>query len=448
MRNPESILKLPKSDYERVLDFQRKIYQKAKQEKEYRFYVLYDKIKLPHFLRQAYNLCKKNKGSAGVDNITFDKIEESGVEEFLKSIARELTEFTYKPQAVLRVNIPKGDGKTRPLGIPTIKDRVIQMAVKLAVEPIFEADFEESSYGFRTSRSAHDAVGEIKKKLQKGKAEIFDADLSAYFDTIPHNELMLLVSKRISDKHILQLIKMWLKAPVYENKRYTGGKKNKVGTPQGGVISPLLANIYLHLIDRAVNKASGIFRKYGVEIVRYADDFVLMGNKIPEEVIKYLKGLLNRMKLKINEEKSRMLNGYNEAFNFLGFTFRYSNGIYKRNRKYWNITPSEKSQKKLRENIRDYLRNNGHKPPEKIARELNAIMRGWINYFSIEKISYPAVAKRKLRYYLYMKLNRFYKRKSQRKCKLYSKGALDYLIERYGLIDVSRYNSDGETVKA
>lgn len=448
MSNPESILKLPMSDFERVLDFQRKIYQKAKQEKEYRFYVLYDKMKLPHFLREAYKICKENKGSAGVDNITFEEIEESGVEGFLKGIARELSEFTYKPEAVLRVNIPKSNGKTRPLGIPTIKDRVIQMAVKLVIEPIFEADFEESSYGFRPSRSAHDAVEEIKKKLQKGKAEIFDADLSAYFDTIPHNELMLLVSKRVSDKHILQLIKMWLKASVYENKRYTGGKKNKIGTPQGGVISPLLANIYLHLIDRVVNKASGIFRKYGVEIVRYADDFVLMGSKIPEEVINYLKGLLNRMKLKINEEKSRMVNGYKESFNFLGFTFRYSQDIHGREKKYWNITPSEKSQKKVRENIRKYLRNNGYKEPELIARELSAIIRGWINYFSIEKVSYPAMAKRKLRYYLYRKLNRFYKRKSQRKCKLYSNGALDYLMECYGLIDVCKYNSNGATVKA
>lgn len=448
MSNPESILKLPKSDFEKVLNFQRKIYQKAKLEKEYRFYVLYDKVNLPHFLREAYKLCKENKGSAGVDNITFEEIEESGVEGFLKGIAKELAEFTYKPEAVLRVNIPKSNGKTRPLGIPTIKDRVIQMAVKLVIEPIFEADFEESSYGFRPSRSAHEAVKEIKRKLQKGKAEIFDADLSAYFDTIPHNELMLLVSERVSDEHILQLIKMWLKAPVYEDKRYTGGKKNKVGTPQGGVISPLLANIYLHLIDRAVNKASGIFRKCGVEIVRYADDFVLMGSKIPEEVINYLKGLLNRMKLKINEEKSRMVNGYKESFNFLGFTFRYSKDIYTREKKYWNVTPSEKSQKKLRENIREYLKNSGYKPPETVSKELNAIMRGWINYFSIEKVSYPAMAKRKLKYYLYTKLNRFYKRKSQRKSKLYSKRVLNYLIEHYGLIDVIKYNSNGSTVKA
>ena len=391
-----------------------------------------------------------------MDNVTFTDIDESGTDEFLKGIAKELEKFTYKPQAVLRVNIPKANGKTRPLGIPTIKDRVIQMAVKLIMEPIFEADFKESSYGFRPSRSAHDAIREIKKKLLNGKAEIFDADLSAYFDTIPHNELMCLISKRISDKYILQLIKMWLKLlngkaeiPMYMRyKRYTGGKKNKVGTPQGGVISPLLANIYLHLLDKAVNKASGIFWICGVEIVRYADDFVLMGKKIPEEVIAYLKHMLTRMKLKINEEKSRMLNAYKKSFDFLGFTFRYSADIHLKERYYWYIAPSGKSQKKLRSTIRKYLKYNGHRAPEVITKELNAKTRGWLNYFSVEKVSYPTMAKKKLRYYLSMKLNRVYKRKSQRKCKRYSKCAMDYLIKHFGLIDPSNYAPYSSTVKA
>lgn len=448
MNNPESPLSPLLSDAERVQEFQRKIYQKAKQEKGYRFYVLYDKVRLMHFLRHAYKLCKENKGRPGVDNISFADIEEAGVEEFLSNIRKELAEGSYKPSPVLRVNIPKANGKTRPLGIPTIKDRVVQMSVKLVIEPIFEADFEESSYGFRPERSAHDAVEEIKKKLKEGKAEIFDADLSAYFDTIPHKELLFLIARRVSDKHILHLIKMWLKTLVYENNKYTGGKKKKVGTPQGGVISPLLANIYLHLIDKAVNKASGIFRKFRVEIVRYADDFVLMGRKIPEEVINYLKSMLDRMKLKVNEEKSRMLNGYKESFDFLGFTFRYSRDLNQSNKRYWNIEPSAKSQKKLRSKIRDYLKSNGHKAPEILVKDFNAMLRGWINYFSIDKVSYPAKAKRSLRSYLSKKINRFYKRKSQRKCKLYSKRALDYLIERYGLIDVTRYNPNGSTVKA
>jgi group II intron reverse transcriptase/maturase len=436
------------SDRERVRDFQRKIYQKAKQEKDFRFYVLYDKLMLPHFLREAYKRCKANRGSAGVDGVTFDDIEISGVGDFLKGIANELEKHTYKPQPVLRVNIPKPNGKTRPLGIPTVKDRVIQMAVKLVIEPIFEANFEDSSYGFRPQRSANDAVSEIKSKLKKGKAEIFDADLSAYFDTIPHKELMFLVAQRVSDKHVLHLIKMWLKAPVKENNRLTGGKKKKVGIPQGGVISPLLANIYLHLLDKAVSRMSGKFARYGVEIVRYADDFVLMGRHIPAKVLEYLISMLGRMKLSLNAGKSSLVNGYKESFDFLGFTFRYSNGIHSRETKYWNVEPSKKSQQKIRSHIREYLRYNGHKCPELLAADLNSIMRGWINYFSINGVSYPAKAKRKLRYYLFEKLNSFYKRKSQRKSKLYTKGALDYLVKHYGLIDPAKYSTCRYTVKA
>jgi len=260
------------SDKERVRDFQHKLYQKAKQEEMFRFYVLYDKVRLPHFLRESYKRCKANRGSAGVDGMTFKDVEIYGVDKFLSEIVAELESMTYKPQPVLRVHIPKTNGKTRPLGIPVIKDRVIQMAVKLVIEPIFEADFEDSSYGFRPRRSAGDAVRQIKQKLQEGKYEVFDADLSAYFDTIPHKELLQLVGKRISDKNVLHLIKMWLKAPVMDKGRFAGGKKSKLGTPQGGVISPLLANIYLHEFDKAVNREDGLFYQCGIRIIRYADD--------------------------------------------------------------------------------------------------------------------------------------------------------------------------------
>ncbi len=262
------------TDAERVQDLQRKLYRKAKQEKDFRFYVLYDKVRLPHFLREAYKRCKAKNGRSGVDGVSFKDIAGFGVDKFISEIIEELESRTYKPQAVLRVEIPKANGKTRPLGIPTVRDRVIQMTVKLVIEPIFEADFEDNSYGFRPRRSAGDAVREIKQNLQAGKSEVFDADLSAYFDTIPHKELMHLLALRISDKNVLHLIKMWLKAPVMENGRPKGGKKNKVGTPQGGVISPLLANIYLHLLDKAVNRIGGIFQRNGVKLIRYADDCV------------------------------------------------------------------------------------------------------------------------------------------------------------------------------
>ena len=427
------------TDAERVQDFQRKIYLKAKQDRKFRFYVLYDKVRLPHFLREAYRRCKANGGSAGVDGITFTDVEADGVDKFISEIVKELEDKTYRPQAVLRVLIPKENGKTRPLGIPTIKDRVVQMAVKLVIEPIFEADFEENSYGFRPKRSADDAVKEIKQNLQEGKCEVFDADLSAYFDTIPHKELMHLLALRISDSDILHLIKMWLKAPVMENGRPKGGKKNKVGTPQGGVISPLLSNIYLHLLDKAVSRVGGIFQRNGVKMVRYADDFVLMARKIPVECLDYMNGMFRRMKLKLNEEKSRLLCAHEESFDFLGHTFRFSDDIFGRPFKYWNVAPSMKSQKKIRSKIREYLKYNGHNAPRDVADDLNAITRGWINYFSIRGVTYPNMAKRDIRYYLCNRLTRFYKRKSQRKCKLFHQGAFEVLVRKYGLIAPSKY---------
>ncbi|MCK4559743.1 MAG: group II intron reverse transcriptase/maturase, partial [Calditrichia bacterium] len=424
---------------ERVQDLQRKLYRKAKQDKGFRFYVLYDKVRLPHFLREAYRRCKAKNGCPGVDGVSFKDVEAYGVDKFISEIIEELENKTYKPQAVLRVEIPKANGKTRSLGIPTVKDRVVQMTVKLVIEPIFEADFEENSYGFRPRRSAGDAVREIKKNLQEGKSDVFDADLSAYFDTIPHKELMHVVALRISDKNILHLIKMWLKAPVMEDGRPKGGKKSKVGTPQGGVISPLLANIYLHLLDKAVNRTRGIFQRNGVKMVRYADDLVLMAEKIPEECFEYMNRLFSKMKLKLNEEKSRVVCAYEESFDFLGHTFRFSDDLYGRPYKYWNVEPSKKSQKKVRSNIREYLSKNGHKAPQILVDDLNAILRGWINYFTIQGVTYPNKAKRNLRYYLGKKLQRYYKRKSQRKCKLYNQGALRVLVNKYGLVDPTKY---------
>lgn len=439
MGNLQTKPKHQMSDAERVQDLQRKLYRKAKQDKDFRFYVLYDKVRLPHFLREAYRRCKAKDGCPGVDGVSYKDVEVYGVEKFISEIIEDLENKTYKPQAVLRVEIEKANGKTRPLGIPTVKDRVVQMTVKLVIEPIFEADFEDTSYGFRPRRSADGAVREIKKNLQEGRSDVFDADLSAYFDTIPHKELMHLVALRISDKNILHLIKMWLKSPVMEDGRPKGGKKSKVGIPQGGVISPLLANIYLNLLDKAVNRTGGIFQRNGVKIVRYADDFVLMAEKIPEECYEYMKWMFIKMKLKLNEEKSKVVCAYEESLEFLGHTFRFSDDLYGRPLKYWNIEPSKKSQKKVRSKIREYLSRNGHKTPQILADELNAKLRGWINYYTIKGVTYPAKAKRDLRYYLSKKLQRYYKRKSQRKCKLYNRGAMRVLVNRYGLIDPSKY---------
>ena len=436
------------TDDERVRDFQRKLYRKAKQEEEFRFYVLYDKVRLPYFLREAYRRCKCNHGVCGIDGMSFEDVEEYGVDKFLSEIMEELLNRTYKPSPVLRVYIPKANGKERPLGIPTIKDRVVQMSVKMVIEPIFEADFEDCSYGYRPKRSSGEAVKQIKKNLQEGKTDVLDADLSAYFDSIPHKELLQLIGRRISDRNVLHLIKMWLKVPVVENGRTYGGRKNRYGTPQGGVISPLLANIYLNGLDKAVCRQAGVFRCNKVGIVRYADDFILMAKRITPECVKYLQQLLKRMKLTLNTEKTRRINARKTAFDFLGHTFRYSKDLYGRDCKYWCVEPSKKAKKRLCSSIRNYLNKNGFCNPTEVVKGLNLKLKGWINYFTIEGVTYPTKAKRDIRYYLFKKLQRYYKRKSQRKSKLYRQGAFKVLVERYGLIDPTKYPLRRLPVKA
>ena len=431
----------PKSDEESVRDFQRKLYRKAKQERMFRFYVLYDKIYMSRFLRVAYRLCRKNKGAAGVDGITFREIEdEIGIGAFLIEIEKELKENTYKPQPVRRVYIEKANGKLRPLGIATIKDRVVQMACKLVIEPIFEADFEKESYGFRPKKSAKDAIKQIKVNLQSGKTELLDVDLRSYFDTIPHKELMMLVGKRISDRKVLHLIKMWLKAPVIdEDGKLTGGKKNKLGCPQGAVLSPLLSNIYLNILDKAVNRKNGCFKRKGAVIVRYADDFVIMAGKITSDLEWYLTGLLERMKLTINREKTKKVKAKEESFDFLGFTIRHDWSWHRKNWKFWNIIPSKKALLKFQRKIRDLLKQKGYLSPQKIVGELNPKIRGWLNYFNIPKTSYPGKVTSKLKWYLAQRIYQFYKRKSQRKGKLHKQGAMDLLIRKYGLVDPVKY---------
>jgi len=237
------------TDEERVRDLQRKLYRKAKEEERYRFYVLYDKVCLPYVLREAYRRVKANRGAPGVDGVTFKALEAEGEGEFIEAIRKELVERSYRPSSVKRVMIPKPSGKMRPLGIPTIKDRVVQTACKMIIEPIFEADFQESSYGFRPRRSAKDAVREIKEHLKAGREQVYDADLSSYFDTIPHGKLLILVGLRIADRQMLHLIKQWLKAPVEEDGKISGGKKQKTGTPQGGVITPFTQKVISNLND-------------------------------------------------------------------------------------------------------------------------------------------------------------------------------------------------------
>lgn len=426
-------------DAERVSTLQEKLYQKAKQERSYKFYVLYDKMFIPYMLREAWKSVKSNGGNPGVDGMTIAKVEEIGVESYLKELGEDLRKQSYQPQAVKRVMIEKAEGGKRPLGIPTVRDRIAQTVCKKILEPIFEADFEESSYGFRPNRSSKEAIKAIKENLQEGKTEVYDADLSKYFDTIPHDKLQIVLKERISDPRMLKLITKWLKATVYEDGQYKSGKKNRTGTPQGGVISPLLANIYLHLIDRIVNNPRSMFGNYGIQIVRYADDFVLMGKTLSKEVIERLKHLLERMDLTINETKTRQIEARKESFNFLGFTIRYDKDLKGRNTNYWNIMPSKKSEQKIREKIKEYLGTHGHCKAQDVAEGLNTKMRGWLNYFEIKGVSYPSMSIRRLRFYLYNSINRYYARKSQRKCRLYGHNAFEELVGRFGLIDPTKY---------
>ena len=422
---------------ERVGMLQEKLYCKAKQERDCKFYVLYDKVFIPYMLQEAYRRVKAHGGSPGIDRKTFEDIETYGAEKFLLELGEDLRRQTYKPNAVKRVWIPKANGGQRPLGIPTIRDRVAQMACKLVIEPIFEADFEDSSYGFRPNRSAQDAMKAIKAYLQQGKTEVLDADLSSYFDTIPHDKLNKTLELRITDKRMIRLINLWLKSPVNEEGKNTGSKSE--GTPQVGVISPLLANIYMHLVDRIVNNTKSLFHQAGIKIVRYADDFVLMGKKITHQAKEKLQELLDRMGLKLNETKTRHIDAKEETFKFLGFTVRYDKDRKGRNKRYWNIEASDKSEKKVRDKIREFLNEGGHYGPQKVADGLNPIIRGWLNYFDVPGVSYPAMNKRKLRYYLLEKLNRYYNRKSQRKSRLYGQRAFEILVNKYSLIDPTIY---------
>lgn len=436
------------TDAERLQALQGKLYQKAKQEKRFKFYVLYDKIFVSYILRESWKRVKRNAGSPGIDKVTIQDIEEYGVDKYLNELGEELRCQNYRPQAVKRVMIPKANGGERPLGIPTVKDRIAQTACKLIIEPIFEADFVESSHGFRPERSSKDAIKDIQTHLKKGRTEVFDADLSKYFDTIPHAKLMIALRERISDPRILRLIKKWLKAPIYEDEQFRGGKRNKLGTPQGGVISPLLANIYLHLLDRIINNPQSLFYQYGVKIVRYADDFVLMGKTIPKEVTDHLTNLLDRMGLSLNVQKTRKIRATKSSFDFLGCTFRYSNDLYAKGKRYWDIFPQKKSENKIRDKIRTYLNCHGHSPATTIVEMLNPMIRGWINYYTLDKVIYPAMSTRRLRYYLISKLYRYFNRKSQRKCRLYRRNAFDLLVDQYGLIDPTKYTMHRLPAKA
>jgi RNA-directed DNA polymerase len=368
----------------KIRTLQRKLYAKAKQEPELRFHQLYDKVYRGDVLAHAYALCRSNGGAPGVDGVDFDAIESGGLEEWMGRLAEELRAKTYTPDPVRRVLIPKPGGGERPLGIPTIRDRVVQSAVKLILEPIFEADFEACAYGYRPKRSAKQAVEAVHRALCQGYTDVVDADLSKYFDTIPHSELMQSVARRVVDRQMLKLIKSWLKVPVEERdergrKRMSGGKKSRCGTPQGGVISPLLANIYMHRFLRAWRE-----REMGVEfrarIVNYADDFVILSRGKAEEALAWTRWAMERIGLTLNETKTRLCDGRTEHFDFLGYTFGPER-FRKDGHWYLAAKPSKKAVARLKGRVREVLGSGIVAPWPDVRDHLNRVLRGWSAYF-------------------------------------------------------------------
>src|SRR5436309_4864194 len=368
----------------KIRELQIKLYRKAKNEPGYRFYMLYDKIYREDILAHAYELARANKGAPGVDGQSFEDIESQGLGEWLIGIRQELRNKTYQPQPVRRVMIPKPGGGERPLGIPTIRDRVAQTAAKLVLEPIWEAELEPNAYGYRPQKSAQDAIQKVDELLHEGYTDIVDADLSKYFDTIPHSELLECVARRIVDKHMLHLIKMWLKVPVEERdengkRRLTGGKDNDRGTPQGGVISPALANLYMNRMLKGWRQTRR-GEQFQARIVNYADDFVILSRGKAKEALEWTRGVLERLELTLNEKKTSVRNARGERFDFLGYTF----GPHINPRdggEYIGYSPSNQSVARIKQKVGELLEVRNGAPWEEVCQKLNQKLQGWRQYF-------------------------------------------------------------------
>jgi len=368
-----------------IRTLQRKLYEKAKAEPGFRFYILYDKVWRADILSHAYDLARANKGAPGVDGITFEQIETSGLENWLTRLGEELRAKTYRCQPVRRVMIPKPGGGERPLGIPTIRDRVVQTAAKLVLEPIFEADLDPGAFGYRPKRGAGDAIQAVLVLLRQGHTDVVDADLSKYFDTIPHHELMRSITRRLVDRDVLALIKQWLMAPVEttdgDGKRsMEGGKANRRGVPQGGVISPLVANIYMNRFLKYWRQ-TGRGEAWDAHVINYADDFVILSRGHAAEALAWTDGVMTRLGLTLNRTKTRLCDARSDRFDFLGYSFG-PHCHRQQGRWFIGTSPSNKSVRRLKDKLGAILVPGNKGPWAEVRGTLNRALRGWCGYFS------------------------------------------------------------------
>ncbi len=408
--------KLPAS----LSQLRQRLGQKANQEPRFKFYSLYSLVMRRDTLEAAWAAVRENRGAPGIDGISLEMVEQSagGVEGFLREIEETLRTHSYKPGMVKRVYIAKANGKRRPLGIPTVRDRVVQTAVLLILEPIFEADFEDCSYGFRPGRSAHQALEKIREHLRAGYQEVYDADLRGYFDSIPQDKLLACVRMRVTDSSVLKLIQQWLGAVIVEEDE--DGKptyrRNKQGTPQGGVISPLLANIYLHWFDRVFQRPGGPADWANAKLVRYADDLVVLARYQSERLIGFVEEKLEGwLELEINRDKTKVvkLRETGASLNFLGYTFRYDHDRFGRGHRYLNVIPAQKSVERERAKLHELTNyRRCYVPIPVLIDQLNRHLRGWQAYFSY---GYSNEARQQIRKALLDRLTQHVNRRSQRR---------------------------------